>query len=113
MASMFTLATAQQDSPEHIAKRVGKPQRNDMRLLKRNLETLRNLRVLGGSCVIFFQTLTSAWATHAQTVHPVWMASMPTHANVQRVLVEYLVILVSKPEKPESGERYFEVQLFV
>ena len=33
-----------------------------------------------------------------QTVHPVWMASMPTHANVPRDSVERIVILVSKAE---------------
>ena len=54
MASMFTLATAQQDSLEHIAKRVGKAQRKNVLFHKRKLEILRNLRVLSGSCVIFF-----------------------------------------------------------
>ena len=37
-------------------------------------------------------------ATPAQTVHPVWMASIPTHANVQRDSLDGIVKQVGEAQ---------------
>ena len=46
MGLVITLATAQQASPEHIAKRVSRSQRKNMLLHQLNLQALIKLRVL-------------------------------------------------------------------